>query len=108
MDNSAGLVRMARRAAEMGPAYVALNKGLIARAAGSDRVDEAWLEDLARLRGVAPPAEVAAGLEQPTSGKVQLFGQDLGSLGEDGRARLRRMSSMPLVQCARIVPGPKA
>lgn len=31
---------------------------------------------------------VAAGLEQPTGGRVLLFGQDLGRLNEDGRARL--------------------
>ncbi|HQT54200.1 MAG TPA: ATP-binding cassette domain-containing protein, partial [Phenylobacterium sp.] len=33
---------------------------------------------------------VAAGLELPTAGTVSLFGQDLGKLDEDGRARLRR------------------
>lgn len=33
---------------------------------------------------------VAAGLEQPTAGRVELLGQDLGRLSEDGRARLRR------------------
>ena len=33
---------------------------------------------------------VAAGLEQPTSGRVNLFGADVGRLDEDGRARLRR------------------
>ena len=32
---------------------------------------------------------VAAGLEQPTAGRVELLGQDLGRLSEDGRARLR-------------------
>lgn len=60
VDNSAGLVRMARREPEMAADYVALTKSLIARAAGSDRADEAWLEELARLRGAAPPADLAA------------------------------------------------
>jgi two-component system phosphate regulon response regulator OmpR len=36
------------------------------------------------------PAALAAGLERPTSGCVTLFGEDLGKLDEDGRARLRR------------------
>lgn len=60
VDNSAGLVRMARREPEMAADYVALTRSLIARAAGSDRADDAWLEELARLRGAAPPAELAA------------------------------------------------
>jgi len=33
---------------------------------------------------------VAAGLERPTAGAVRLLGEDLASLDEDGRARLRR------------------
>ncbi|MBI1199077.1 MAG: ATP-binding cassette domain-containing protein [Phenylobacterium sp.] len=33
---------------------------------------------------------VAAGLERPSAGRVQLFGQDLSRMDEDGRARLRR------------------
>jgi putative ABC transport system ATP-binding protein len=33
---------------------------------------------------------VAAGLERPTAGRVQLFGRDIGRMDEDGRARLRR------------------
>jgi putative ABC transport system ATP-binding protein len=33
---------------------------------------------------------VAAGLERPTAGQVRLLGEDLASLDEDGRARLRR------------------
>jgi hypothetical protein len=64
VDNSAGLIRMARRETEMGPAYVALTKGLIARAAGAERADEAWLADLARLRGAATPAELEAEVQR--------------------------------------------
>jgi putative ABC transport system ATP-binding protein len=33
---------------------------------------------------------VAAGLERPSVGRVELFAQDLAGLDEDGRARLRR------------------
>jgi len=33
---------------------------------------------------------VAAGLEKPTSGQVKMFDRDLGTLNEDGRARLCR------------------
>lgn len=64
VDNSAGLVRMARREPEMAGDYVALTKSLIARAAGSDRADDAWLEELARLRGAAPPSELAVEAER--------------------------------------------
>ncbi len=48
---------------------------------------------------------VAAGLEQPTSGKVVLFGQDLGSLGEDGRARLRRNRVSLVFQSFHLLPN---
>jgi hypothetical protein len=60
VDNSAGLVRMAGREAELAPDYAALTKALIARRAhGATRAAsedaERWLVDLARLRGVAAP-----------------------------------------------------
>ena len=48
---------------------------------------------------------VAAGLEQPTSGKVRLFGQDLGKLGEDGRARLRRGKVSLVFQSFHLLPN---
>jgi hypothetical protein len=64
VDNSAGLIRMARRETEMGAFYVALTKALIARAAGTERADDTWLGELARLRGAAGPAEIIAALEQ--------------------------------------------
>lgn len=48
---------------------------------------------------------VAAGLEQPTSGKVRLFGQDLARLGEDGRARLRRGKAALVFQSFHLLPN---
>ncbi len=48
---------------------------------------------------------VAAGLEQPTSGVVRLFGQDLGRLGEDGRAKLRRGKAALVFQSFHLLPN---
>jgi len=48
---------------------------------------------------------VAAGLETPTSGTVQLFGQDLGGLDEDGRARLRRGRVGLVFQSFHLLPN---
>ena len=48
---------------------------------------------------------VAAGLEQPTSGVVSLFGQDLSKLGEDGRARLRRGRVSLVFQAFHLLPN---
>ena len=73
VDNSAGLVRMARREAELAPAYAALTKALVAKTvgaagsgmrggAGAD--NEAWLSDLARRAGAADPADLMAQAEQ--------------------------------------------
>lgn len=58
VDNSADLIRMARREPEFGPAYAALTTSLAARAAG--HTGEQWLDDLARRRGAASPADLAA------------------------------------------------
>jgi hypothetical protein len=65
VDNSAGLVRMAWREAELAPAYAALTKTLVgkvagggARAAGPDT--EAWLAELSRRAGAAEPAVLTA------------------------------------------------
>lgn len=60
VDNTAGLVRMARREAEMAPAYADLTRALVARAAGGHAGQEHWLDDLARRRGAASPGELAA------------------------------------------------
>jgi hypothetical protein len=62
VDNSAGLVRMARREAELAPAYAALTKTLVGRIAGggerttAGRDNERWLADISRRSGAADPA----------------------------------------------------
>jgi putative ABC transport system ATP-binding protein len=48
---------------------------------------------------------VAAGLEQPTGGKVALFGQDVGVLSEDGRAKLRRARVSLVFQAFHLLPN---
>lgn len=58
VDNSADLVRMARKAHEFAPAYAALTNALVARAAGHS--GEQWLDELARRRGAAAPDDLAA------------------------------------------------
>jgi hypothetical protein len=63
VDNSADLVRMARKEHELAPAYAALTRALVARAAGGHTAEEHWLDDLARRRGAAAPSELAAEAE---------------------------------------------
>ena len=48
---------------------------------------------------------VAAGLERPSAGRVTLFGQDLGALDEDGRARLRRGRVSLVFQSFHLLPN---
>ena len=48
---------------------------------------------------------VAAGLERPSAGGVRLFGQDLGRLDEDGRARLRRGRVSLVFQAFHLLPN---
>lgn len=48
---------------------------------------------------------VAAGLEQPTSGSVELLGRELASLNEDGRARLRRGKVSLVFQSFHLLPN---
>ena len=70
VDNSAGLVRMARREHELAPAYAALTKALVGKVAGGgDRSqagadNERWLTELARQRGAAAPETLTAQAEQ--------------------------------------------
>ena len=48
---------------------------------------------------------VAAGLEKPSAGRVLLFGQDLGKLDEDGRAKLRRGRVSLVFQSFHLLPN---
>jgi putative ABC transport system ATP-binding protein len=48
---------------------------------------------------------VAAGLERPTRGEVQLLGGNLGTLSEDGRARLRRGRVAIVFQAFHLLPN---
>jgi putative ABC transport system ATP-binding protein len=48
---------------------------------------------------------VAAGLERPTAGAVRLFGEDLGALNEDGRARLRCGRAALVFQSFHLLPN---
>jgi putative ABC transport system ATP-binding protein len=48
---------------------------------------------------------VAAGLERPTAGAVQLFGRFLAKLDEDGRARLRRGRVSLVFQSFHLLPN---
>ena len=48
---------------------------------------------------------VAAGLERPTSGTVRLFGEELGALDEDRRARLRRGRVSLVFQSFHLLPN---
>ena len=48
---------------------------------------------------------VAAGLERPTAGQVLLFGQELGRMGEDKRARLRRGRVSLVFQAFHLLPN---
>ncbi len=70
VDNSAGLVRMAGREAELAPAYAALTKALVGAAAGggeraaAGRDNELWLAELSRRSGAADPAALTAQAER--------------------------------------------
>ena len=64
VDNSAGLVRMARKEPEFAGPYAAVTADLIRRAsggaarAGGEGDDPHWLAEVARLRGAAAPADL--------------------------------------------------
>lgn len=63
VDNSADLVRMARKEHELAPAYAALVRALVARSAGGHAQQETWLDDMAARRGAAAPGALAAEAE---------------------------------------------
>jgi len=48
---------------------------------------------------------VAAGLERPSGGVVELFGRNLATLDEDGRARLRRGKVSLVFQSFHLLPN---
>jgi putative ABC transport system ATP-binding protein len=48
---------------------------------------------------------VAAGLERPTQGRVLLFGEDLGRMSEDRRAKLRRARVSLVFQAFHLLPN---
>ncbi|QTC92868.1 ABC transporter ATP-binding protein [Brevundimonas goettingensis] len=55
--------------------------------------------------GKSSLVSIAAGLETPSDGKAVLFGVDLASLGEDGRARLRRGRAALVFQSFHLLPN---
>lgn len=61
-DNTAGLIRLARKEHEMAPAYAELVRAEVARASGA-HAEPGWLDELARRRGLAAPDELAAEAE---------------------------------------------
>lgn len=63
VENTADLVRAARKEHELAPAYAALTRGLVTKGGGGHPSEEHWLDDLARRRGVASPADLAAEAE---------------------------------------------
>jgi hypothetical protein len=62
VDNAAALIGQARKEPELAPAYAAVVRGFVLRAAGAHG-GEAWLDELARRRGQPAPAEMAAEAE---------------------------------------------
>ena len=64
VDNSADLVRMARKEHELAPAYADLTRSLVARAAGGHAAQQHWLDDLAARRGATAPGDLAAEAEK--------------------------------------------
>lgn len=60
VDNTAGLVRMARREHELAPDYAALTRAAVIKAGGGHVAEARWLADLARRRGLSSPDDLAA------------------------------------------------
>lgn len=64
VDNSADLVRMARKEHELAPAYAALTRAQVMRAAGAHVTEEGWLDELAHRRGAAALGALTAEAEK--------------------------------------------
>jgi putative ABC transport system ATP-binding protein len=80
---------------------VEILRGLDARVAAGERVALVGPSGSGKSSLIA----VAAGLERPTGGKVELFGQDLARLDEDRRARLRRGRVSLVFQSFHLLPN---
>ncbi|HKR87496.1 MAG TPA: ATP-binding cassette domain-containing protein [Phenylobacterium sp.] len=80
---------------------VEILRGLAVRIAAGERVALVGPSGSGKSSLIA----VAAGLEQPSGGRVLLFGQDLGRLDEDGRARLRRGRVSLVFQAFHLLPN---
>jgi putative ABC transport system ATP-binding protein len=80
---------------------VEILRGLDARVVAGERVALVGPSGSGKSSLIA----VAAGLEQPSGGRVLLFGQDLAKLDEDGRARLRRGRVSLVFQAFHLLPS---
>ncbi len=80
---------------------VEILRGLSARVAARERVALVGPSGSGKSSLIA----VAAGLERPTGGRVELFGQDLARLDEDGRARMRRGRVSLVFQSFHLLPN---
>ena len=80
---------------------VEILRGLDVRVAAGERVALVGPSGSGKSSLIA----VAAGLEQPSGGRVLLFGQDLARLDEDGRARLRRGRVSLVFQAFHLLPS---
>ncbi len=80
---------------------VEILRGLSARVGAGERVSLVGPSGSGKSSLIA----VAAGLERPSGGRVELFGQDLAKLDEDGRARLRRGRVSLVFQSFHLLPN---
>ncbi|MFL5296515.1 MAG: ABC transporter ATP-binding protein [Phenylobacterium sp.] len=80
---------------------VEILRGLNVRVAAGERVALVGPSGSGKSSLIA----VAAGLERPTGGKVELFGRDLAKIDEDGRAKLRRGRVSLVFQAFHLLPN---